>query len=152
VYTSDAQPYTRTAIFPHGAAKKQIGVVSDRAIKHLAELTDLQVAGVDGAGRRVRCGVLFLVNRGDCAAMRPCHEADPLFARVVARAEDAGVAVLAHDVVWDEQGGAHWGKALPVVYGEGVRGTPVGEAELAAVLHFNATDPRTHWKRARKDS
>jgi hypothetical protein len=33
VYTSAARPYARTALFPHGAQKKPIGVVSDRAIK-----------------------------------------------------------------------------------------------------------------------
>jgi hypothetical protein len=69
VYTTAAQPYTRSAIFPIGSigssAKKNgvKGVVSDRAIKHLHELTQLQQAGMDSKGRPVRCAVLFVVNR-----------------------------------------------------------------------------------------
>jgi hypothetical protein len=68
VYTSAAEPYTRSAIFPIGSvgnAKKNgvKGVVSDRAIKHLHELTQLQQAGTDSQGRRVQCAVLFVVNR-----------------------------------------------------------------------------------------
>lgn len=82
VYTSRAAPYTRTALFPHGAQKKAIGVVSDRAIKHLHELTLLQREGIlrlpprvakalgmggggeeDGPAVPVRTAVLFVVNR-----------------------------------------------------------------------------------------
>jgi hypothetical protein len=62
VCTSDATPYTPTAIFPHGAKKKGIGVVSDRAIKHLHELVGLAAAG-QHQGVPLRCAVLFLVNR-----------------------------------------------------------------------------------------
>jgi len=77
VYTSSARPYTRTAIFPHGAKKKPVGVVSDRAIKHVHELTVLQKAGaveapprvaaalggVSHGPRPVQTAVLFVVNR-----------------------------------------------------------------------------------------
>lgn len=53
--------------------------------------------------------------RGDCAAFRPCHEADMMFARMLQRAQESGVLVMAHDVCW--QGSkAVWGKQLPVVY------------------------------------
>src|SRR5689334_14656027 len=45
-----------------------------------------------------RCAVLFVVNRGDCEAFRPCHEACPLFASVLKRARDAGVSVLAYEI------------------------------------------------------
>ena len=63
VYTSAEKPYQRTAIFPHGAKKKGIGVVSDRAIKHLNELVKLQGAGQVEGGESVSCAVIFLVNR-----------------------------------------------------------------------------------------
>jgi DNA-binding sugar fermentation-stimulating protein len=76
VYTSSAKPYERTAIFPHGAHKAAVGVVSDRAIKHVHELTQMHLAG------EARCAVMFVVNRGDCTAFRPCHEADNLFSQV----------------------------------------------------------------------
>ncbi|KIY93885.1 hypothetical protein MNEG_14078 [Monoraphidium neglectum] len=177
VYTSPAKPYVRTAIFPHGAQKKAIGVVSDRAIKHLHELTLLQRQGavqppprlaaalssgggggggggsgvtVDADGRvPAQAAVLFVVNRPDCEAFRPCHEACPMLARVLRRAEDAGVAVLAYSIDW-EGGKAFWGRRLPVVYGADVSGADVDEAHLARVLEFNATDPRTHWKADRR--
>lgn len=87
MYTSTATPYTRTAIFPHGAHKKPIGVVSDRAIKHVHELTNLAAEGAvelpprlaavlgegEGARRPVSAAVLFVVNR--CA--RRCHVMQP---------------------------------------------------------------------------
>ncbi len=154
VYTSDAKPYERTAIFPHGAKKKavvdgrKVDVVSDRAIKHLHELTQLQQKGSDDHGNPVRCAVLFVVNRGDCTSFRPCHEADMLFANVLRRAEQQGVLVLAYDVQWCG-GQAFLGKRLPVSYGDGVTGE-VDEEHLQLVLKFNATDPRTHWKKAKK--
>lgn len=68
-------------------------VVSDRAIKHMHELTQLQAAGLDAIGP-LRCAVLFVVNRSDCKAFRPCHEADMLFADVVKRAEMQGGSCL----------------------------------------------------------
>eukprot|EP00198_Chlamydomonas_reinhardtii_P009866 XP_001699203.1 hypothetical protein CHLREDRAFT_206136 [Chlamydomonas reinhardtii] len=158
--------YSPTALFPHGAQKPKIKVVSDRAIKHVTELTalhkhgrELPEAGDDsgsssGQGKgegegsagegRLRCAVLFLVNRSDCAAFRPCHEADPLFAQVLKAAEEAGVKLVAYDVVW-RGGAAYAGRHLPVVFGPGVT-SAYDPARLAEVLHFNATDPRKNWK------
>ncbi|KAF6261218.1 hypothetical protein COO60DRAFT_802466 [Scenedesmus sp. NREL 46B-D3] len=154
VYTVAAEPHTRSAIFPIGSAgnakKKGVkGVVSDRAIKHLHELTQLQQAGADSQGRPVSCAILFVVNRSDCGAFRPCHEADMMFARMLLRAQQQGVLVMAHDVHW--QGGrALWGKALPVVYAPAVAAAGVDEEQLAAVLQFNQTNPGTHWKKQKK--
>lgn len=54
---------------PAGAKKKGIGVVSDRAIKHLHELTELHQQGTDAAGRKLRSAVLFIVSRW----ARPVH-------------------------------------------------------------------------------
>lgn len=68
-------------------------VVSDRAIKHVHELTQLHEEGTRPGTplhQQVRCGILFVVNRADCGAMRPCDQADRLFAQVVKRAEEAG--------------------------------------------------------------
>ncbi len=50
-------------------------------------------AAAGGAGEAaggLRCAVLFMVNRSDCGAFRPCHEADPLFAQVLRAAHEAG--------------------------------------------------------------
>lgn len=63
IYYNEQMPYRRTAIFPHGAAKAKIGVVSDRAIKHVHELTTLHQGGKLPDGTPVKCAVLFIVNR-----------------------------------------------------------------------------------------
>jgi DNA-binding sugar fermentation-stimulating protein len=173
-------PYpSRTAIFPHGAVKKDIGVVSDRAIKHLHHLEQLLGAGrasIGGRERRVSAAaVLFVVARSDCAAFRPCHEACPVFARVLRRAQRRGVQVLAYDVEFalgGGGGGGGGGKAgqgngeasmalrgpLPVLLGLGLGGGEGKDEEddaalnatVARVLEFNASDPRTHYKKKAK--
>jgi hypothetical protein len=72
-----------------------------------------------------------------------------MFARMLLRAQQHGVLVMAHDVAW--QGGkALWGKQLPVVYDPAVAAAAVDEEQLAAVLEFNQTNPRTHWKKQKK--
>jgi DNA-binding sugar fermentation-stimulating protein len=156
---ADQPPYTRTAIFPHGHAKKEVGVVSDRAIKHVHHLEQLLQDGramVGGKERRVSsAAVLFVVARSDCAAFRPCHEACPVFARVLRRAASRGVQVLAYDVSLD-LGGGNGGEAtmalrrrLPVVLdamGKEAEDDADLDATIKRVLEFNATDVRTHWK------
>jgi DNA-binding sugar fermentation-stimulating protein len=82
VYTRPAAGYVRHAIFPHGAKKPGIGVVSDRAIKHVHELTALHGTVDEASKRTIQSAILFVVNRADCEAMRPCHEACMLFAQV----------------------------------------------------------------------
>jgi DNA-binding sugar fermentation-stimulating protein len=60
-------------------------VVSDRAIKHVHELTQIQ-----SQDPTIQCAVLFVVNRSDCHAFTPCDEADPLFANIVKHAQLQG--------------------------------------------------------------
>ncbi|MEW5313939.1 MAG: hypothetical protein WDW38_005469 [Sanguina aurantia] len=132
VFTSSELPYIPTAIFPHGSHKPKIRVVSDRAIKHVHELTQLHEEGTRPGTplhQQVRCGILFVVNRADCGAMRPCDQADRLFAQVVKRAEEAGVLLLAYDIVWDG-GKAYVGKQLPVIHGSDIRSEDIDEAHL----------------------
>lgn len=74
-----------------------------------------------------------------------------MFARMLLRAQQQSVLIMAHDVHW--QGGcALWGKPLPVVYDPAVAAAAVDEAQLAAVLEFNATNPRTNWKKQKKEA
>jgi hypothetical protein len=93
---------------------------------------------------KTRCAVLFIVNRDDCEVMRPCHEADPLFAQMVLRARNCGVQVLAKSVTWETDsegfltGRAHMGRSLPVVFHESVT-DDVDEEHLSEVLAFNGT-------------
>jgi DNA-binding sugar fermentation-stimulating protein len=67
-------------VFPHGKRKTGVRVVSTRAVKHVAHLTDVHGTGGGDDGPLVQGCVLFVVNRADCERFRPCHEACPLFA------------------------------------------------------------------------
>jgi DNA-binding sugar fermentation-stimulating protein len=100
VFTSDRDPYVRTAIFPWGRCNQKgpdgEKVVSARAIKHVRELTRLRQT------RKFDATVLFVVIRNDARAFRPNYEACPSFARYITEAEEAGVQVLAKQVLWGE--------------------------------------------------
>ena len=141
VYTQPAVapsglPYRRHAIFPHGSQKPGMGVVSDRAIKHVHELTTLHRTTDIATGRRISCVILFMINRSDCEAFRPCHEACPLFAQMLLRAQKAGVQLLAKELVW-EGGACRAGRLLPVVFHPSVDDTNIDEDHLQRVLEFN---------------
>lgn len=129
-------PYRRNAIFPHGSHKKGVGVVSDRAIKHVHELTTLHGTIDSATGRRMACVVLFIVNRNDCEAFRPCHEACLLFAQMLLRASKAGVTLLAKELVW-EGSVCTAGRSLPVVFDRSVDDARIDEEHLQRVLIFN---------------
>ena len=63
--------------------------VAARSARHLRELE----AMVDAGDRAV---VLFTVQREDCDAFSACHDLDPVFAKALDHAADAGVEVLVH--------------------------------------------------------
>lgn len=131
--------YERSAIFPHGAVKSGIGVVSDRAIKHIHDLTQMH-GTIDGAsGARINSAILFVVNRSDCTKFRPCHEACMLFAQMLHRAVKMGVVVIAKEVIWEDTI-AYLGKSLPVVFSDVVDESEIDEKHLRAVLDFNESN------------
>lgn len=103
VFTNDEVPYRRTAIFPWGSSNQKgpdgEAVVSARAIKHVRELTRM----VLDDSKEFDCTVLFVVIRHDAKAFRPNVDACPSFARYIREANDAGVQVLAKQVIWGEE-------------------------------------------------
>ena len=127
--------YQRHAIFPHGSKKPGVGVVSDRAIKHVHELTRLH-GTKDVKGRTIVSAILFVVNRNDCVAFRPCHEACMLFAQMLHRAYLKGVKLVAKALVWNG-GLCSAGPTLPVVFSRCVNSADIDEDHLALVLKFN---------------
>lgn len=145
--SSGSNGYVRSAIFPHGAAKASIGVVSDRAIKHIWELTQIQTGKVNLADlgivnvTKVQCAIIFIVNRSDCAQFRPCHEADMLFAQVLKRAAESGVKLICKSLLWSENetssASCYLHKTLPVVFDEAVKTENIDEEHLKRVLEFN---------------
>jgi sugar fermentation stimulation protein A len=79
-----------------GALAEFPDCVAARSLKHLRELEAMVAAGQ-------RAVVLFVVQRTDCDAFSACAELDPLFARGLDQAADAGVEVLVYacDVIVD---------------------------------------------------
>ena len=113
-YTSDAEPYVRTAIFPWGSGNQKgpngEAVVSARAIKHVRELTKLAQGKQVKGEEKYDATILFVVIRGDAKQFRPNHEACPSFAKYLKEAEEAGVQVIAKQVCWGE--GSEMGKCF----------------------------------------
>jgi sugar fermentation stimulation protein A len=62
--------------------------VSIRAQRHVRELTKVVEKGGEAA-------LIFLIQRGDCAAFAPCYEKDPEYSNLVVAAVEAGVKVVA---------------------------------------------------------
>ncbi|MCE3289564.1 MAG: nuclease SfsA, partial [Caulobacter sp.] len=63
--------------------------VAARSAKHLRELETMVATGD-------RAVVLFVVQRTDCDAFSACHDLDPVFARALDHAAEAGVEVLVY--------------------------------------------------------
>jgi len=115
VFVGQAEGYQRCAIFPWGKSNQRgpegEKVVSERAIKHVRELTALATGQRQGeGGERFNAAVLFIAVRGDALRFRANAEACPSFARYLRAAKEAGVAVLAHRVRWGE--GSDLGRAF----------------------------------------
>lgn len=116
VFTSDRQPYRRTGIFPWGNSNQKgpdgEPVVSARAIKHVRELTRMvqqqqkkkknSNSDKEERDQVYDATILFVVVRHDAKAFRPNIDACPSFARYLNEARDAGVQILAKQVVWGE--------------------------------------------------
>lgn len=160
VYQSDEKPYLRTSIFPHGAKKPKIQVVSERAIKHVHELSSLKDAVRDKcieskAGRisqETRTAVVFVVSREDCVKFHPCYEADPLFSRVLFKAaQNSQVKVMAIRLVWCVNSGRCWlaRNLVEIDWGKEVLNSLDGEEEwLQEVLEAAAEGTYSRGKSA----
>ena len=97
----------KIAYFPDGYRKSNEEVISPRALKHVQHLTRL--ADED----KTICMLLFVVQRSDCRIFQPTHN-DPVYREAVYQASKAGVKIVAHTVLWSEQGNATWSKTLPM--------------------------------------
>jgi sugar fermentation stimulation protein A len=70
--------------------------VAARSSKHLRELMAMVRAGD-------RAVALFVVQRTDCDRFTACAELDPVFARTLGEAAEAGVEVLVYACAIDER-------------------------------------------------
>jgi DNA-binding sugar fermentation-stimulating protein len=118
--TSDSEEeYERSGIFPWGKVAQTFEgqkVVSERAIKHLRNLSILNKNGqVDkSSNKRLTTVVLFVINRSDCVKMRACHEACPMFASELKATSESGTMVLSFGVHWTKDGKAYFNGIIPV--------------------------------------
>lgn len=77
------------AIFPDG--------VTSRGVKHLHELMDMVTQGY-------RAVMFFLVERSDCDVFGTADHIDPLYAKTLRQALDAGVELICYDCTLDPMG------------------------------------------------
>jgi DNA-binding sugar fermentation-stimulating protein len=127
----------RSAIFPHGSGSKLPGgVISDRAIKHVDGLIKLNQTKL--GNKVIESAIVFLVNRSDCSSFRPCHEADKLFAQMLHKAKQAGVRIIAQEIVWSEGRVCYAGRELPVTFDASVSGEDIDPELLQEVLTYNS--------------
>ena len=68
------------------AKKPKQATVSERANKHVAHLTHMAREGF-------RTMIVFVVQRSDCDEFAPYRDKDPIFAKLLDEAQDAGVDV-----------------------------------------------------------
>ena len=112
---SSSRNYLRSGIFPWGRVGQTFEgkkVVSERAIKHLRNLSKLK--SEQGKSGNVQTVVLFIINRSDCEKMRACHEACPVFASELKTTSDQGTKVLSVRIHWTEEGKAYFDGIVPV--------------------------------------
>ena len=102
--------YLRSALFPWGRLGQKYdgrAVVSERAIKHLLNLRDLQ-------NEDVTTVLMFVVNRSDCESMRACGERCPVFRDVLQEVVQAGVKAVGVRVRWEDDGKCFFDGFVPV--------------------------------------
>lgn len=80
--------------------------VTDRGLRHLAELARLAASGD-------RSAMLYLVQRSDAACFSPAVDIDPAYAKGLTAAVESGVQAVAYDVRIDLSG-VSLNRALPV--------------------------------------
>ncbi len=66
--------------------------VTERGRKHMKELARL-------SGKGHRAAVFFLIQRMDARVFKPARQIDPAYATALKEAADAGVEILAYDVI-----------------------------------------------------
>lgn len=86
--------YKRRAVFPDGYKKTKDASVSERANKHLEELTTI---ARDGKARACLC---LFVMRSDCKAFQTAWQVDPHYNNLFNKALDVGVEISVHRFDW----------------------------------------------------
>lgn len=79
----------QVAIFPEGYRKTKESTVSERAVKHLRELSDLVKSNT-----KISAYMVYVIQRGDAEGFLP-GPTDPIYRDAFQRAKEAGVCMVA---------------------------------------------------------
>ena len=104
---SELDDYKKAAIFPDGFRKNKNVPISERAIKHLNELSDCIKEDYDAT-------IYFVVQRSDCEYFKPSRK-DKFYYEAIKKAQENYVNIKAVSVVWNQDGNCYFNKFLPVV-------------------------------------
>jgi sugar fermentation stimulation protein A len=104
---SELDNYKKAAIFPDGFRKNKNVPISERAIKHLNELSDCIKEDYDAT-------IYFVVQRNDCEYFKPSRK-DKFYYDAIKKAQENGVNIKAVSVVWNAEGSCYFNKFLSVV-------------------------------------
>ena len=107
--------FKRKAIFPDGYKKNKTASVSERANKHIQELTEVAKSG------EVNPYLCFFVMRNDCYQFQTAWQVDPYYNELFNNALDAGVNIKVLKFEWKYEEGM-----LNIYY----------DGELEIVQHF----------------
>lgn len=80
---------SKCAIFPQGFRKTKQHTISERANKHLIELSELKKSA-----KNIHCYIIFVVPREDCDSIQP-NKNDPEYCACFTKAAKSGVKILA---------------------------------------------------------
>lgn len=104
---SSSESYNKAAIFPDGYRKNKDTPISERAIKHLKELSDCINDDYDAS-------IYFIVQRDDCDYFKPSNK-DKFYYKALQEAIDSNVNVKSISVSWNPDGSCYFNKFLPVI-------------------------------------
>ena len=100
---SDRDINDKIAYFPDGYRKKQKDTVSPRALKHITELTNIKKEYKD----KIRCIMCYVIQRRDVESFQASN-VDPIYKDAFNTAIVSGVEIIPLQIVWNEDGTAHF--------------------------------------------
>lgn len=105
----------KIAYFPDGYRKKTNAPVSERAIKHLHDLTEIKLQSKKSPSTvQVRCIMLYVIQRTDIKAFTP-SVIDPYYREAFKTAIENGVETYAISVEWRENK-AYFQREIPIIF------------------------------------
>lgn len=99
----------KISYFPDGYRKTRDATVSERALKHVTELTKIKLEN-----HNIRCILLFVIQRTDVKYFQPSR-LDPIYLEAVQEAWNIGVEIKCLQVKWDKNVCYYYSNELPIM-------------------------------------